>query len=566
MLTKTGKYFWDKEAVKEKTKRIAKVGWKESDLKKYSCDPRLEKQGTYKDWRKYCPTGTVEKRNIRSVWTMATEPHPEAHFACVDEKTECLTLLGWKKYNKIKEGELIAVFDMQTEKAFWYPVQQILSYNRFKQDQNVVKVKTRNTDMVLTPHHNTIIKRRLGRLPGPLRLGQYSFVKAKDLKPSHYIPRAADWVGTFESPISQDFAELLGWYVTDGHENKNSTRVEIYQSKSANEEKVNRIKYLLDKCGAEYKEATYERTMSGFQKHKLTAFRIHGYIAYKLRELAPHKILSWATLNWTDSLLKRLLDGLIGGDGTRRGNRFQFIQKHKLLPDLVQAITFRLGYQSTLSVQKNEMRQLYVNTERKAKSLRGKNSGIKKIQMVEYEGVVWCPSTDVGTFVARRNGRIFITGNTFPSKLVDAMIRAGSSPRACEICGAPWVRILKKEAVQSPECGGDQYAGKYYEEDRRSAGQRVLKNIAELRAQGRDHDNPFPRTRTVGWRKTCKCDCAGTGRCVVLDPFVGIGTTVIMAEKHGRAGVGMDLSMEYLVDIALKKIRVPVQKMLELRF
>jgi DNA modification methylase len=401
MLTKTGKYFWDKEAVKEKTKRIAKVGWKESDLKKYSCDPRLEKQGTYKDWRKYCPTGTVEKRNIRSVWTMATEPHPEAHFACVDEKTECLTLLGWKKYNKIKEGELIAVFDMQTEKAFWYPVQQILSYNRFKQDQNVVKVKTRNTDMVLTPHHNTIIKRRLGRLPGPLRLGQYSFVKAKDLKPSHYIPRAADWVGTFESPISQDFAELLGWYVTDGHENKNSTRVEIYQSKSANEEKVNRIKYLLDKCGAEYKEATYERTMSGFQKHKLTAFRIHGYIAYKLRELAPHKILSWATLNWTDSLLKRLLDGLIGGDGTRRGNRFQFIQKHKLLPDLVQAITFRLGYQSTLSVQKNEMRQLYVNTERKAKSLRGKNSGIKKIQMVEYEGVVWCPSTDVGTFVAR---------------------------------------------------------------------------------------------------------------------------------------------------------------------
>jgi hypothetical protein len=185
LLTKTGRYFWDKEAVKERTRRVAKVGWKESDLRKYSCDPRLEKQGTYKDWRKYCPTDIVEKRNIRSVWTMATEPHPEAHFA------------------------------------------------------------------------------------------------------------------------------------------------------------------------------------------------------------------------------------------------------------------------------------------------------------------------------------------TFPSKLVDTMIKAGSSPRACEI---------------------------------------------------KDHDNPFPRIRTVGWRKTCKCDCVGTGRCVVFDPFVGIGTTVVMAEKQGRAGVGMDLSLEYLIDIALKKIRVPVQKMLELRF
>ena len=47
---------------------------------------------------------------------------------------------------------------------------------------------------------------------------------------------------------------------------------------------------------------------------------------------------------------------------------------------------------------------------------------------------------------------------------------------------------------------------------------------------------------------------------------MGIGTTVLVAEKQGRAGVGMDLSLEYLVDFALKKIRVTMQKMLELRF
>lgn len=235
LLTKQKKYFWDKEAVKEKTRRVVSVGWKNSDLKKYSCDPRLKKQGSYKDWRKYCPTGLVEKRNIRSVWTMATEPTPEAHFA------------------------------------------------------------------------------------------------------------------------------------------------------------------------------------------------------------------------------------------------------------------------------------------------------------------------------------------TFPSKLVRTMILAGSSPRACEICGAPWRRVVKREKVMiSPDA--EEYSGKNYVEGGRSAGRRLLKQMSELRGLGRDHDTPYLKTRTIGWRPTCKCGCAGTGRCVVLDPFVGVGTSVVVAEKNGRFGVGMDLSLDYLVDIALKKIRVPIQKMLELRW
>ncbi len=32
----------------------------------------------------------------------------------------------------------------------------------------------------------------------------------------------------------------------------------------------------------------------------------------------------------------------------------------------------------------------------------------------------------------------------------------------------------------------------------------------------------------------------------ILDPFVGSGTTVRVAEANGRVGIGMDLSYEYL--------------------
>ncbi len=81
LLTKSARYYYDADAIKEKPQRKAKVGWKDSDLQKYSCDDRLEKQGSYKDWRKYCPTGNVTSRNRRTVWHIATAPYSGAHFA-----------------------------------------------------------------------------------------------------------------------------------------------------------------------------------------------------------------------------------------------------------------------------------------------------------------------------------------------------------------------------------------------------------------------------------------------------------------------------------------------------
>lgn len=43
---------------------------------------------------------------------------------------------------------------------------------------------------------------------------------------------------------------------------------------------------------------------------------------------------------------------------------------------------------------------------------------------------------------------------------------------------------------------------------------------------------------------------------VVLDPFVGSGTTVRMAGRLGRVGVGLDLSMDYLRGIARRRVVV----------
>ena len=40
------------------------------------------------------------------------------------------------------------------------------------------------------------------------------------------------------------------------------------------------------------------------------------------------------------------------------------------------------------------------------------------VTAIEYSGLIWCPTVSTGAFVARRNGKVFITGNSgFPKSL-----------------------------------------------------------------------------------------------------------------------------------------------------
>lgn len=138
---------------------------------------------------------------------------------------------------------------------------------------------------------------------------------------------------------------------------------------------------------------------------------------------------------------------------------------------------------------------------------------------------------------------------TWPSKLVEIIIRAGSSPKACEVCGAPWERIAEKTFIPQEDVSPERGV-------RCCPGQKPLDETDNRGGSPRGSN----QTKTLGWRPTCKCDCKGTGKCVVFDPFVGTATTVLVAEKLGRTGVGLDLSGEYLWDIAKGKIEAPMQK------
>lgn len=63
---------------------------------------------------------------------------------------------------------------------------------------------------------------------------------------------------------------------------------------------------------------------------------------------------------------------------------------------------------------------------------------------------------------------------------------------------------------------------------------------------------------TVGWEPVCDCGCKIVHPCVVLDPFFGAGTTALVALKHGRRIIGIELNFEY-AKLAERRIEESLQ-------
>ena len=131
---------------------------------------------------------------------------------------------------------------------------------------------------------------------------------------------------------------------------------------------------------------------------------------------------------------------------------------------------------------------------------------------------------------------------TFPDELVQRCVLAGTSAKGvCGECSAPWVRQIEKEYK-----GGHNVAHTPRADE--GAGPSRASNFSR---DGLQVDGDY-QTQTLGWQPTCDHSSAPVPA-IVLDPFVGSGTTVAVAQSLGRCGIGLDLNAEYL-DIAVKRI------------
>lgn len=130
---------------------------------------------------------------------------------------------------------------------------------------------------------------------------------------------------------------------------------------------------------------------------------------------------------------------------------------------------------------------------------------------------------------------------TFPDELPRRCILAGTSAHGvCADCGAPWVR--KVERIGGPPKGNHRSRGDFTESGKSAhkTGTVAGSDLSAIYAK-----YGMPSNQTIGWQPTCDCN-AGRVPAAVLDPFVGSGTTIAVAQQLGRRGIGTDLNPEYL--------------------
>ncbi len=132
---------------------------------------------------------------------------------------------------------------------------------------------------------------------------------------------------------------------------------------------------------------------------------------------------------------------------------------------------------------------------------------------------------------------------TYPEKLVEPCILAGTSERGvCGVTGAPWERVTERN--DAPHDGNTE---SQYETG--SAANRLALVRQAARERGEEY---VQRVTTTGWQPTCDHDSEPVPS-VVLDPFCGSGTTGVVALRHGRSFVGIELNPEY-VELARRRI------------
>ncbi len=151
---------------------------------------------------------------------------------------------------------------------------------------------------------------------------------------------------------------------------------------------------------------------------------------------------------------------------------------------------------------------------------------------------------DVWTFPTTPFPSQFVNGEkldhfaVFPEKIPELCIKAASSEKGCcPKCGAPWARVIDKKPSQFNIRVRDAWAGRATPEEGYKATEE------EITRYPGNHPDMGSR-QTLGWRPTCDCGLDPIP-CTVLDPFVGSGTTLLVATKLGRKSIGYDISESY---------------------
>lgn len=152
---------------------------------------------------------------------------------------------------------------------------------------------------------------------------------------------------------------------------------------------------------------------------------------------------------------------------------------------------------------------------------------------------------------------------TFPPALPETCLKAGTSLKGCcSLCGAPWERVTESERVPTRPGDGSKVHGansrvnKSRDANHKSEanGKKSIVNAVHHATEvgNRDPQRHVTQTVTKGWAPGCECN-GELWPCLILDPFAGAGTSLLVAKALGLRAIGFELNQTY-AEMARRRI------------
>lgn len=338
----------------------------------------------------------------------------EKIWGCVDDQTELLTKNGWKYYNQVDENTVFATINRDTLIIEYQKADNITKRVNYRNE--AIRIHNNDVDMLLTPDHRTLVN-------------NLDVIPAKDVCEKDKIPVAS--LGTVGSQERQLFDAIVGWVLTDGgydYKEGKYPRVRIFQKKEPQKKKIRED---LELAGISFFE--FE------DKYGKSIFTINAKDSRKIVDLFPERKLTIEYVCEMSQLRsKTMLDRMLRADGSGK----TFYKTDKDFVDAFQMLCVHAGestkyrYKKTSDFKGNRYgkRGIYnvvVGNTRQYKT---------KISKVKPNGcVMWCPTMPNGTIVARRNGKVYYTGNTWNK------VKVAEEAFYIPICGHAFLAVRKDE-------------------------------------------------------------------------------------------------------------------------
>jgi ribonucleoside-triphosphate reductase (formate) len=325
-------------------------------------------------------------------------------FQCLSEDTDILTPDGWMGYADIEVGQTIKTFNIHTGAIEDQPVEKIFAR---PYSGEMYQLKNRIQDQLISPGHRVV--RKKFNTDDAFVLEEIE--KVATYKSPVIIPVTGKNINP-EKNISDDEIRLLAWIIAEGSKesytkNRHCHRITIYQSKIKSPENYDEIIGILNRMGLTYTNRDSVPALgTSSQMIRLNAEGSQKILDNLFETRTTVKFIPNVLKNMSRRQARLFLETYLKADG-HEGTKITTTNIEIL--NGLQQIAVDAEYGFTVGTRKPTIGKKMLHVLR---LIDHQDTYIQTIRKVDYSGVIWCPSTANETVIARRNGKVFITGNT----------------------------------------------------------------------------------------------------------------------------------------------------------